>query len=101
MPETRDMGPFFAHTVNLQPGTPLFHRAPTDEIEPPYRRSNSLIIKIWPGKGIVLGRWRQTYRKESDALYTALQGYGNAMSTDDIRDHAHRFDRDVDDALLT
>jgi hypothetical protein len=101
MPETRDMGPLFAHTVNLQPGTPFVHRAPTDEIEPPYRRSNSVIIKIWPGKGIVLGRWRNTWRSESDALYTALQGYGNALSTDDIRDHAHRFDAEDDDALLT
>jgi hypothetical protein len=101
MPETRDMGPFFAHTVNLTPEAPLIHRAPTDEIEPPYRRSNSVIIKIWPGKGIVLGRWRHTWRNESDALYTALQGYGNALSTDDIRDHAHRFDEGADDALLT
>jgi hypothetical protein len=101
MPETRDMGPFFAHTVNLKPGAPFLHTAPTDEIEPPYRRSNSVIIKIWPGKGLVLGRWRHTYRSDDAALYTALQGYGNALSTDEIRDHAHRFDAEVDDALLT
>lgn len=101
MPETHDVGPLFAHTVNLQPGTPFIHRAPTDEIQPPFRRSKSLIIKVWPGKGIVLGRWRHTWRSESDALYTALQGYGNALSTDDIRDNTHRFDEDADDALLT
>jgi hypothetical protein len=100
MPETHDMGPLFAHTVNLKPGTPFIHRAPTDEIQPPYRRSNSFIIKIWPGKGIVLGRWRHTWRNESDALYTALQGYGNALSTDDIRDHAHRFDKDLDELVI-
>jgi hypothetical protein len=100
MPNTHDVGPFFAHTVNLKPGTPLVHRAPTDEIEPPYRRSNSVIVKIWPGKGIVLGRWRNTWRNESDALYTAVQGYGNALSTDDIRDNAHRFDEDLDELVI-
>jgi hypothetical protein len=101
MPNTHGVGPFFVHAVNLRPHTPLLHTAPTDEIEPPYRRSNSIVIKVWPGKGIVLGRWRHTWRSESDALYTAIQGYGNALSTDDIRDHAHRFDREDDDALLT
>jgi hypothetical protein len=100
MPNTHGVGPFFFHTLNLRPETPLLHSAPTDEIEPPYRRSNSRILKIWPGKGIVLGRWRQTYRNESAALYSAIQGYGNALSTDEIRDNAHRFD-EVDDALLT
>lgn len=100
MPNTHDVGPFLAHTVNLKPGTPLVHRAPTDEIQPPYRRSNSVIVKIWPGKGIVLGRWRHTWRNESDALYTAVQGYGNALSTDDIRDNAHRFDEDLDELVI-
>jgi hypothetical protein len=101
MPNTHDLGAFFVHPVNLKPGTPFMHRAPTDEIEPPYRHSDSVIIKIWPGKGLVLGHWQNTWRNESDALYTALQGYGNALSTDDIRDNAHRFDRGDDDALLT
>ncbi|MER5754424.1 hypothetical protein [Streptomyces sp. NPDC002088] len=100
MPETHDVGPFFAHTVNLKPGAPFLHTAPTDEIEPPYRQSNSTVIKIWPGKGIVLGRWRNTWRSESDALYTAVQGYGNAMSTDAIRDRAHRFDEDLDELVI-
>jgi hypothetical protein len=94
------VGPFFTHTLNLKPGAPFLHTAPTDEIEPPYRRSKSLIIKVWAGKGIVLGRWRNTYRNENDALYTAIQGYGNALSTDDIRDNAHRFDEDLDELVI-
>ncbi len=101
MPETRDIGALFAHTVNLKPGSPFLHTATTNEIEPPYRHSNSVIIKIWPGKGLVLGRWRRTWRNENEALYAAIQGYGDALSTDDIREKAHRFDRAADDALLT
>jgi hypothetical protein len=100
MPNTHGVGPFFTHTLNLKPGAPFLHTAPTDEIEPPYRRSKSLIIKVWAGKGIVLGRWRNTYRNENDALYTAIQGYGNALSTDDIRDNAHRFDEDLDELVI-
>jgi hypothetical protein len=100
MPQTHGVGPFFVHAVNLRPHTPFLHTAPTDEINPPYRYSRSLIIKIWPGKGIVLGRWKNNWRSETAALYTALQGYGNAMSTDDIRDNAHRFDEDPDELLI-
>ncbi|MFE9525109.1 hypothetical protein [Streptomyces sp. NPDC006631] len=100
MPKTHDVGPFFAHLLNLKPGAPFLHTAPTDEIERPYRRSKSVVVKIWPGKGLVLGRWRNTWRNENDALYTAVQGYGNALSTDDIRDNAHRFDEDVDELLI-
>lgn len=100
MPNTHGVGPFFVHAVNLRPQTPLLHTAQTDEIEPPYRQSKSLIVKVWPGKGLVLGRWRNTYRNESDALYTAVQGYGNALSTDEIRDNAHRFDEDLDELVI-
>jgi hypothetical protein len=100
MPNTHGVGPFFVHPLNLKPGSPFLHTAPTDEIEPPYRRSKSLIVKVWPGKGLVLGRWRHTWRRESDALYAAVQGYGNALSTDDIRDNAHRFDEDLDELAL-
>jgi hypothetical protein len=98
MPNTHDIGAFFVHPINLQPGTPFMHRAPTDEIEPPYRCSNSRIIKIWPGKGLVFGRWRHTGRTENAALLVAVQGYGNALSTEVIRD-TKRFD-EVPDSVL-
>lgn len=100
MPQTHGVGPFFVHAVNLRPHTPFLHTAPTDEIDAPYRRSHSLIVKIWPGKGLVFGRWKNTWRNENEALYTAVQGYGNALSTDDIRDNAHRFDEDLDELLI-
>jgi hypothetical protein len=98
MPNTHDIGVFFVHPINLAPGSPLIHQAPTDEIEPPYRHARSLIIKIWPGKGLVFGRWRLTGRTESDALYVALQGYGNALSTEVIRD-TKRFDEVSEETL--
>jgi hypothetical protein len=75
--------------------------AVTNEIEPPYRYSHSLVVKIWPGKGLVLGIWRKLDRTEREALLDATQGTEDAMSTDDIRDKAHRFDMGADDALLT
>lgn len=97
MPETRDMGPFFAHTLNLKPGAPFLHTAPTDELEIPFRRSNSLVVKIWPGKAIVLGRWRHTGRTETEGILTALQGHENALTTDEIRDTPRW---DADDLLV-
>lgn len=101
MPNTHGVGPFFFHTVNLRPKSPFLHTAPTNEIEPPYRWSFSRVVKIWPGKGIVLGRWRYIDRSEKEALLTALQGYESAMTVDAIRDEAQRFDAEADDALLT
>ncbi|MDX3260822.1 hypothetical protein PV336_16515 [Streptomyces sp. MI02-2A] len=101
MPMTHGVGPFFFHTVNLRPKTPFIHRANTNEIEPPYRWSYSRIIKIWPGKGIVLGRWINLGRTEKEGLLAATAGHEKAMSTDDIRDRTRRFDQDADDALLT
>lgn len=100
MPNTHGVGPFFVHAVNLRPKTPLVHRANTNEIEPPYRWAYSWILRIWPGKGIVLGRWKDLGRTEREALLAATQGTEDFLTLDDIRDNSHRFDRD-DDALLT
>jgi hypothetical protein len=73
--KTHDLGPLFAHKINLQKKSPLVHRFPSHEIEEPYRKSNSLILRL-PGthRGLVLGWWRSTTRTEEQTLLEALQG---------------------------
>lgn len=102
MPNTHDVGPFFVHIQkHLAPSAPLLHIAPTNEIVPPFRKSpNSRILKIWPGIGLVFGRWYPTNRREQEALIDAIIGRTDAMTTDDIRDNAHRFDEDLDDLIV-
>jgi hypothetical protein len=100
MPKSHDVGPFFGFTINLIPKAPFLHTAPTDELEFPYRTARSLVVKFWPGKGLVLGRWRHTGRTETEALLIATQGHEDALSTEDIRDNSHRFDEDPDDVFL-
>jgi hypothetical protein len=99
MPRTHDVGPFFVQFIDLAPKTPLLHTAPTDELDPPYRRSSSWIIRIWR-KGVVFGRWRHTGRSEKEALLEAVRGTEDALTTDSIRDNAHRFDEVPDELVV-
>jgi Icc-related predicted phosphoesterase len=73
MPQTRDLGRLFAHPIKLKPGTKRVHRAQTNELDEPYRQSNSLVIRFGRTKGIVLGRWHHTERTADEALRDALQ----------------------------
>jgi hypothetical protein len=81
MHQTSDFGRFFTHPVKLNPDTPRFHRAPTSEIEEPYRRSNSLVVRLSRarhrrgGNGRVFGWWINTNRNEEEALIAALLGH--------------------------
>lgn len=53
----------------------LFDIAPTREIEFPWRAAKRcLLIHIWPGKAIVIGRWRWSGLDEHEALLAALEG---------------------------
>jgi len=73
MPETHDLGPLFIHRVRLEPGTALLHRAPTNEIEEPYRRSNSVVVRLFRRFGVVFGWWKHDPdRTEDEALLAAL-----------------------------
>lgn len=73
--KTHDLGPLFVHKIALQKKSPLAHRFPSHELEEPYRRSNSLILRL-PGttRGAVFGWWRSTSRTEEQTLLEALQG---------------------------
>jgi hypothetical protein len=75
MPETHDLGPLFVHPVALERGTPVLHRAPTNEIEEPFRRSNSLVVRLFgTTKGWVFGWWKHDPdRTEDEALLAALR----------------------------
>lgn len=73
MAETHDLGPIFVHSIWLKEGAPLAHTAPTNELEEPYRRSKSLIIRLpFTNRGAVFGWWRKTGRDEEEALREAV-----------------------------
>lgn len=73
MPETHDLGNLFVHAVALEPGTALVHRAPTNEIEEPFRHSKSVVVRLFGRKGLVFGWWRDPDRTEDEALLAALR----------------------------
>lgn len=72
MPNTHGIGKLFFHRVELRKGTSFLHRAVTIEIEPPFRMSRSLVLRIWKW-GLVLGRWDETLLDEDTALTVAIQ----------------------------
>lgn len=73
--ETHDIGRFFWHTIRLEKGSPFFHRHPTHEIDPPYRFSNSLLIRMpFTSYGIVLGWWHTVARTEEQAILAGMSG---------------------------
>ena len=102
MPDTHDIGRLLAHSVQLDPGAPLVHRAVTAEFDDPGRYSRSIVIRTpfnragrWLGIrkswlsvqvkvpagerlreavwGIVLGWWRYPDDEGWSALLEAVQ----------------------------
>jgi hypothetical protein len=73
---TRDIGRAFFHFVRVQPGSPIFHTAPTVEIEEPFRRSDSLVVRLPFRRAIVLGWWEDTGWDADTALMEAVWGWG-------------------------
>ena len=56
-------------------GAPLIHVAPTTEIEHPWRKcKRSVIIRLWKGKALVLGFWRDNDKPWHDSLLEAVNG---------------------------
>lgn len=73
--ETHDIGRFFWHTIRLGKGSPLIHRHPTHEIDPPYRFSNSLLFRApFTTHGLVLGWWHLMARTEEQAILAGMSG---------------------------
>jgi len=70
-------GPFnlFFHTVPLRRGGPLIETSSTTEVVEPYRRGRCVIVKVWPGKGWVFGRWTGVHEDEETALVAAVAAH--------------------------
>jgi len=84
MAETVDIGRLFFHTMKLR-GAPFFRREQTVEISPPYRASNSVVIRPpLLSTCLVIGWWRQTGWDEEKALQEALGGGGAFDPYDDF-----------------
>lgn len=110
MATTVDIGRLFFYVIKVRPGTPPLHTAPTFEVDPPFRRSRSLIVRIPFGfySALVIGWWRASHASEEEALYAALDGYGIDLYDEDvdlsdpevkhaIRDVVSRSGLDMDD----
>lgn len=113
MPDTKDLGRLFVHSVQLDDGAPILHRAITAEYDHNGRYSNSLVIKTrmrragrWHGIrkswlsvqvklptgprlasgvwGIVLGWWRYPHDDGWSALLKAVRMGKDTDGRDDI-----------------
>jgi hypothetical protein len=84
--QTTDIGRAFFHVIHVKRGTPTFHMADTVEIEAPYRRSRSLVIRLTFRRALVLGWWRDTSWSEEKALMEAVAGWGIDPYDDSMED---------------
>lgn len=86
----------FWHAIRVRKGTPLHHRAHTQEVDEPFRSSLSHVLHLWPtGLAIVTGRWQDSGLTEDEALLVALDGYGDAADVVDDEGHiVEQFERD-------
>ncbi len=67
-------------------GLPWIERGDTQEIEWPYRRSRSLVIRLpFTLKALVVGRWGDP-RPEMEALLHAVGGDFRSLEELDVRD---------------
>lgn len=73
MAQTHELTLFWGITPRR--GFFVFDKAPTREIEWPFRVcKKSILIHIWPGKALVIGRWQWSELSETEALLEALEG---------------------------
>lgn len=57
MPETHGFGRLYVHSAHLRADSGRFHRAPTTEIEPPFRVGTGLVVRVLGEHGFVIGWW--------------------------------------------
>lgn len=82
MPQTHDLGRFFAYRALLKKDARRIQTAPTQEIDEPYRRATSLVVRLWGEHGVILGWWQRSGLSEVEALTAATQipGYSSLQS---------------------
>jgi hypothetical protein len=73
MPQTHDFRDRFFYPQRLTKEGPRVRRAPTHELDYPYRISNSLVVRLWGPYGLVIGRWVDQGLDEEEAAEAALQ----------------------------
>lgn len=78
MPQTHDLGRFFAYRALLKKDAKRFQTAPTQEIDEPYRKATSLVVRLWGQRGVILGWWRKSGLSEVEALTAATQIPGHS-----------------------
>lgn len=74
MAKTHDFGPAFVQSIRIKKNTKRFHFAPTQETDEPFRRSKSLVVRLWGEVALVLGWWRDSGMEETEALLAAIGG---------------------------
>lgn len=72
MADTHDFGRLFVQPLRLQKTSRRVHLAPTQEVDPPFRRSKGLVLRLRGERGVVLGWWRKSGLDEDAALLAAL-----------------------------
>lgn len=73
--KTHDVGRLFSVRLAIKPGTPLYHRAPTIEIEEPFRKATTHIFRYSKNYAIGFGWWQPgQWESDEDALIAAIQG---------------------------
>lgn len=89
MAQTRSIGKnWFISTLRYaHRGLPWVERGTTQEIEWPYRRSNSVVIRCpFTQPALVIGRWGAP-RPEEEALLAAVGGDFRSLEDLDVRSH--------------
>lgn len=74
----------FFHTVRLEDVAPVAHVVTTHELTHPYRESNSIILKMPRGRGLVLGVWGEKTRSESEGILSAITAYDEVQDAKDL-----------------
>lgn len=65
---------YFAHGIRLQKTSPVAFRHPTQELDVPFRTSNSHVLRLpLTHHGIVLGRWSKAGHDEAETLLAAVR----------------------------
>lgn len=81
MPDTKDLGRLFAYRALLRKDAKRIQTAPTQEIDPPFRRATSLVLRVWGQHGVIVGWWRDSGMDETEALTAATQIPGHSSLT--------------------
>jgi hypothetical protein len=109
MPQTHELlKNYFWYPQRLTKEGPRIRRAPTHELDYPYRVSDSLVVRLYGSHGFVAGRWVSQDLDEEEASENALQAavgglvelpeavetisdfYRPALSTEELREQASK-----------